>query len=372
MVKELKDMGIELMVSIWPTVDKRSENYEEMLNKGYLVRTDRGIRTTMEFMFNTVFFDPTNPGARNFVWNVAKRNYYDKGVKIFWLDEAEPEYSVYDYDNYRYYLGPVMQVGNIYPVMYAKTFFDGMTAAGQQNVVNLLRCAWAGSQRYGALVWSGDIHSSFRALRDQLRAGLNMGLAGIPWWTTDIGGFHGGNPDDPAFRECLVRWFQFGAFCPVFRLHGDREPHGQPIGPAGGGALPSGAANEVWSYGQEAYEILKKYMFMRERLRPYIKEQMKAAHEKGTPVIRPIFYDFPDDSACWDVDDQYMFGPDILVAPILYEGQRTRKVYLPEGIEWRDAATGTVYEGGQCIKCDAPLDVIPLFLRGDVELPIYE
>ncbi|MDI3508427.1 MAG: alpha-D-xyloside xylohydrolase [Clostridiales bacterium] len=372
MVKELKDMGIELMVSIWPTVDKRSENYEEMLNKGYLVRTDRGIRTTMEFMFNTVFFDPTNPGARNFVWNVAKRNYYDKGIKIFWLDEAEPEYSVYDYDNYRYYLGPVMQVGNIYPVMYAKTFFDGMTAAGQQNVVNLLRCAWAGSQRYGALVWSGDIHSSFRALRDQLRAGLNMGLAGIPWWTTDIGGFHGGNPDDPAFRECLVRWFQFGAFCPVFRLHGDREPHGQPIGPAGGGALPSGAANEVWSYGQEAYEILKKYMFMRERLRPYIKEQMKAAHEKGTPVIRPIFYDFPDDSACWDVDDQYMFGPDILVAPILYEGQRTRKVYLPEGIEWRDAATGTVYEGGQCIKCDAPLDVIPLFLRGDVELPIYE
>lgn len=372
MVKELKDMGIELMVSIWPTVDKRSENYEKMLNKGYLVRTDRGIRTTMEFMFNTVFFDPTNPGARNFVWNVAKRNYYDKGVKIFWLDEAEPEYSVYDYDNYRYYLGPVMQVGNIYPVMYAKTFFDGMTAAGQQNVVNLLRCAWAGSQRYGALVWSGDIHSSFRALRDQLRAGLNMGLAGIPWWTTDIGGFHGGNPDDPAFRECLVRWFQFGAFCPVFRLHGDREPHGQPIGPAGGGALPSGAANEVWSYGQEAYEILKKYMFMRERLRPYIKEQMKAAHEKGTPVIRPIFYDFPDDSACWDVDDQYMFGPDILVAPILYEGQRTRKVYLPEGIEWRDAATGTVYEGGQCIKCDAPLDVIPLFLRGDVELPIYE
>lgn len=372
MVKELKDMGIELMVSIWPTVDKRSENYEEMLNKGYLVRTDRGIRTTMEFMFNTVFFDPTNPGARNFVWNVAKRNYYDKGIKIFWLDEAEPEYSVYDYDNYRYYLGPVMQVGNIYPVMYAKTFFDGMTAAGQQNVVNLLRCAWAGSQRYGALVWSGDIHSSFRALRDQLRAGLNMGLAGIPWWTTDIGGFHGGNPDDPAFRECLVRWFQFGAFCPVFRLHGDREPHGQPIGPAGGGALPSGAANEVWSYGQEAYEILKKYMFMRERLRPYIKEQMKAAHEKGTPVIRPIFYDFPDDSACWDVDDQYMFGPDILVAPILYEGQRTRKVYLPEGIEWRDAATGTVYEGGQCIKCDAPLDVIPLFLRDDVELPIYE
>lgn len=372
MIKELKDMGIELMVSIWPTVDKRSENYKEMLDKGYLVRTDRGVRTTMEFMGDTVFFDATNPGARDFVWNVAKKNYYDKGIKIFWLDEAEPEYSVYDYDNYRYYMGPVMQVGNIYPLMYAKTFFDGMTAAGQQNVVNLLRCAWAGSQRYGALVWSGDVHSNFRSLRDQLRAGLNMGLAGIPWWTTDIGGFRGGNPDDPAFRECIIRWFEFGAFCPVFRLHGDREPHGQPIGTSGGGALPSGAANEVWSYGEEAYEIFKKYMFMRERMRPYIEKQMKAAHEKGTPVIRPLFYDFPGDEACWNIDDQYMFGPDVLVAPILYENQRSRKVYLPTGAKWRNAATKEVYDGGQFVDCEAPIDVIPIFLKGDADLPIFE
>jgi len=372
MIKELKDMGIELMVSIWPTVDKRSENYKEMLDKGYLVRTDRGVRTTMEFMGDTVFFDATNPGARDFVWNVAKKNYYDKGIKIFWLDEAEPEYSVYDYDNYRYYMGPVMQVGNIYPLMYAKTFFDGMTAAGQQNVVNLLRCAWAGSQRYGALVWSGDVHSNFRSLRDQLRAGLNMGLAGIPWWTTDIGGFRGGNPDDPAFRECIMRWFEFGAFCPVFRLHGDREPHGQPIGTSGGGALPSGAANEVWSYGEEAYEIFKKYMFMRERMRPYIEKQMKAAHEKGTPVIRPLFYDFPGDEACWNIDDQYMFGPDVLVAPILYENQRSRKVYLPTGAKWRNAATKEIYDGGQFVDCEAPIDVIPIFLKDDADLPIFE
>ncbi|GMB01143.1 glycoside hydrolase family 31 protein [Pelosinus sp. IPA-1] len=368
MIRELKEMGIELMVSIWPTVDKTSENYQEMLQKGYLVRVDRGIRTTMDFLGNTVFYDATNPGSRDYVWQTAKKNYYDKGVRIFWLDEAEPEYSIYDFDLYRYHTGPNLQVGNSYPVMYAKTFFDGMEASGQKNIINLLRCAWAGSQRYGALVWSGDIDSSFASLRNQFIAGLNMGLAGIPWWTTDIGGFHGGNPDDPSFRECIIRWFQYGTFCPVLRLHGDREPHSEPLGTSGGGMCFSGAANEVWSYGEEAYEIFKKYLFMRERMRPYIRALMKAAHEKGTPVMRPIFYDFPGDKISWEINDQYMFGPDVLVAPILYAGERKRKVYLPDGAAWKDFHNDAVYDGGQWIDCDAPLEVIPLFLKNETEI----
>ncbi|HHV75501.1 MAG TPA: glycoside hydrolase family 31 protein [Thermoanaerobacterium sp.] len=371
MIQELKELGIELMVSIWPTVDKTSENYQEMLRKGYLVRVDRGIRTTMDFLGDTVFFDATNPGARDFVWRIIKRNYYDRGIRIFWLDEAEPEYSVYDYDNYRYYLGPVLQVGNIYPFMYAKAFFDGMREAGQKNIINLVRCAWAGSQRYGALVWSGDIDSSFASLRNQLKAGLNMGIAGIHWWTTDIGGFHGGNPDDPAFRECIIRWFQYGAFCPVFRLHGDREPHSAPLGTSGGGLCSSGAGNELWSYGDEAYKIFKKFLFIRERLRPYIFELMKEAHENGTPPMRPLFYDFPEDKETWNIEDEYMFGKDILVAPIIYEGARSRKVYLPAGIEWKEASTGYVFKGGQWVDCDAPLDIMPLFLRNGIELSIY-
>jgi len=368
MVKELKGMGIELMVSIWPTVDKTSENYKNMMEKGYLVRTDRGIRTTMDFLGNTVFYDATNPEARDFVWNTAKKNYYDKGIKIFWLDEAEPEYSVYDFDNYRYYLGPNEQIGNIYPAMYAKTFFDGMKNEGQENIINLVRCAWAGSQRYGALVWSGDINSSFDSLRNQFAAGLNMGLAGIPWWTTDIGGFLGGNPDDPDFRECIIRWFQYGAFCPVFRLHGDREPHSEPLGISGGGLCSSGAANEVWSYGEEAYEIFKKYMYIREGMKPYITKIMKEAHEKGTPVIRPLFYDFPLDTICWDVTDQYMFGPEVLVAPVLYEGIRSRKIYLPVGAQWKDAHVGKMYEGGQWIDYDAPLERIPVFFKDGAKI----
>lgn len=138
--------------------------------------------------------------------------------------------------------------------------------------MNLLRCAWAGSLKYGALVWSGDIASSFDSMRNQLAAGLNMGIAGIPWWTTDIGGFHGGDPNDPAFRELFVRWFQWGTFCPVMRLHGDREPRQPQFGTTGGASCCSGAANEVWSYGEEVYEICRKYMNIREQMRSYTRK----------------------------------------------------------------------------------------------------
>jgi len=363
MIKELKDMGIELMVSIWPTVDYRSENFDEMMNKGLLVRTDKGFRICMNFMGNTIHYDPTNPEAREYVWQKAKKNYYDKGVKIFWLDEAEPEYSVYDFENYRYHLGPNVQVGNIYPMMYAKTFFDGMKEEGQEGIINLLRCAWAGSQRYGALVWSGDIHSSFKSLRNQFAAGLNMGLAGIPWWTTDIGGFFGGHIDDPDFHEVLIRWFEYGTFCPVMRLHGYRWPFKPQYGTTGGAECVSGADNEVWSYGDKVYEICKKYLKIREAMMPYITTLMEEAHKKGTPVMRPMFYDFPEDKLCWDNESQYMFGPNILVAPIMEKGQTERNVYLPVGSNWTNAWTKEKMEGGKTILVDSPIDQIPLFLR---------
>lgn len=366
MIKELQQMGIELMVSIWPTVDYRSENFEEMKQKGYLIRTDRGFRISMDYQGNTIHYDATNPKAREYVWEKAKKNYYEKGIRIFWLDEAEPEYTVYDFDNYRYYLGPNVQIGNIYPVMYAKTFFDGMKGEGQENIVNLLRCAWAGSQKYGALVWSGDIHSDFKTLRNQYAAGLNMGIAGIPWWTTDIGGFHGGWVDDLKFHELLIRWFEYGTFCPVMRLHGDREPHKPQYGTTGGAACLSGADNEVWSYGPEVEKICTKYLLIRERMKPYIAGLMKEAHGKGTPVMRTLFYEFPEDEMCWSDFEEYMFGPDILVAPVMYEGMREREVYLPDlpGEEqWTNAWTGEKYRGGERVKVPAPIDEIPLFIR---------
>lgn len=362
MVEELRDMGMELMVSIWPTVEQDSDHYDVLRERGMLTRNEMGKRTTQ--LGNAAFIDPTNPETRKYVWEVIRKNYYDLGIRIFWLDEAEPEYTGYEYPLYRYNLGADMTVGNVYPRCYAQMTYEGMTAAGQENVINLLRCAWAGSQRYGALVWSGDIDSSFRSLRYQLAAGLNMGLAGIPWWTTDIGGFHGGDVRDPAFHELLIRWFEFGCFCPVMRLHGDREPHQPPLGATGGGSTPSGGPNEVWSYGEANYDIMIKYMALRETLRPYITQLMQAAHETGDPVMRPLFYDFPEDPETWQVEDAYLFGPDVLVAPILEAGQTQRAVYLPAGASWRNAATGEVTPGGRWIPdCSAPLERIPVFVR---------
>ncbi len=363
MVSELKKMGVELMVSIWPTVDKESENYNEMRECGYLSLCEKGIQIEQEYMGSTVFYDATNPEARQYVWNKAKTNYYDKGIRIFWLDEAEPEFSAYDFDNYRYHSGPVLQVGNIYPVCYAKTFYDGMAAAGQKDVVNLIRCAWAGSQKYGALVWSGDIASSFESMRNQLAAGLNIGLAGIPWWTTDIGGFHGGNPEDKAFRELFVRWFQWGTFCPVMRLHGDREPRQPQVGTIGGAPCRSGAPNEVWSYGPEVYDICVKYLRLRESLREYTRSLMAEAHNSGAPVMRTLFYEFPGDPVCWEVEDEYCYGSKYLVAPVLYPGQKTRRVYLPEGCGWTLMETGKDFPGGGWVKVDCPLDTMPVFVR---------
>lgn len=371
MVDELKEMGIELMVSIWPTVDVNSENYEEMRELGYLVRSERATPTNMNFMGNEVFYDAMNPAARKYVWEKAKKNYYSYGIKVFWLDEAEPDYMFhYDFDNFRYYNGPAVKVSNFYPFEYAKTFFEGMEAEGQENILNLIRCVWAGSQRYGTLLWSGDVHSTFECLRRQFAAGLNTGISGIPWWTTDIGGFTGGDIHDPKFHELLVRWFQFGLFCPVTRLHGFRLPIDFNISDAAkmfNEPFGSGAENELWSYGEDVYEMLKTCTMTREALRPYVKEQMRAAHEKGTPVIRPLFYDFPDQKVCWDINDEYMFGPDILVAPVLYEGMRKRSVYLPEGKKWKCVNTGKAYEGGTIAECDAPLDTIPVFTTNGME-----
>ena len=372
MVKELKEMGVETVVSVWPTVDERSDNRWEMEEHGYLVRTDRG-KDTMTWMGGTVYFDATHPGAQQFIWDKCKQNYYAKGIRCFWLDEAEPEYDCYEFDNYRYHAGPALQVTNTYPVGYAKAFYDGLKEAGETDILSLTRCTWAGGQKYAALTWSGDIHSSFRAMREQLQAGLSMQMAGIPWWTSDIGGFMGGDGSDPAFRELLLRWFAWGCFSPVFRMHGERSPWYEREQEYRNNIrqITSGRDNEVWSFGEENTPILCKYLFLRERLRPYVRQIMREAHETGAPVMRPLFYEFPQDKAAWQVEDCYMFGPDMLVAPVMEPGVTQRRIYLPAGETWKDAYTGQVYEGGQTVTVPAPIDVIPVMLRGGKDYPIY-
>jgi len=363
MVEELRSLGIELMVSVWPQSSVASENYKEMRENNLLVRSEAGVDLHMRFQDPCVFYDTTNPAARAYVWDKCKQNYFDLGIKTFWLDVAEPEYENYDYAQYRYHAGPTLQVGNLYPQHYARGFYEGQIEAGQSNPVNLVRCAWAGSQRYGALVWSGDIQSTWEDFRRQITAGLHMGVAGIPWWTTDIGGFYGGNPDDPAFRELLVRWFQWGAFCPVMRLHGYRVPESPVTHPDGRPNCPTGAGNEVWSYGEEIYEILARFIHLREALRPYVRNLMRQAHEDGAPVMRPMFYAYSGDELCWTVDDQYLFGDDVIVAPVVQASSTSREVFLPSGTTWTEAATGTVHHGGRTVTAEAPLDLIPVFVR---------
>jgi alpha-D-xyloside xylohydrolase len=372
MVRELDELGIKLMVSVWPTISAQSVNFDEMKRKGWLIHTARGTaayrpsidkgQTDMVYIY---YYDATNPAARQFVWQQVRENYYRCGIKVWWLDACEPEMVPFDPDNLRFYLGDGQAVANIYPLLHEQGFYEGMRAEGEKDIISLCRSGWAGSQRCAAAIWSGDIPSTFEALQVQVRAGLNIGLSGISWWTTDIGGFGapGGNIESPYFRELIVHWFQYGAFCPLFRLHGYREPND-------GKYWETGAANEVWSFGDEAYAILREFLFLRERLRPYIMDQMRLAHQKGTPPMRPLFFDFPRDIGSWAVEDQFMFGPDLLVAPVLFEGGRRRQVYLPVGAAWTDAWSGQQFAGGQAITAEAPLERIPLYLRDGAKLPI--
>ncbi|WP_026518653.1 glycoside hydrolase family 31 protein [Butyrivibrio sp. MC2021] len=365
MCDELHSMGIKVMVSVWPTVDKRSVHFYDMLEKGLLMKNERGTLQNYDFEGDCTVFDATNPEARQYVWDVCKKNYYDLGIDMFWLDNSEPDLAVYDFENCRYYLGPALECSNIYPQFYSRLFYENMTKIQDKSVVNLLRCCWAGSQKYGNVVWSGDVPSTFEALRDQLAAGINMGLAGIPWWTTDIGGFMTDDVNDPDFRELLIRWFEFAVFSPVLRIHGDRGPYDIPTldnRTFGGGYLHTGQPNELWSYGEENFKIMRDQLSLRHELIPYIKTLYEETSKNGAPLLRAMFYEFPEDEKCWNTYDQYMFGSQYLVAPILQLGQFEREVYLPEG-KWQDIRNGKVYEGAEVITSKAPIESIPVFKR---------
>ena len=362
MVKELESMGIKVMVSIWPTIDTKSVNYHEMKEKGLLITNTMGLNTHIPSDPPQQYCDPTNPETREYIWGKVRENYYSHGIKVWWLDAVEPEmFPTYE-ENTRYALGSGAQVANIYSLMHQKGFYEGMLGEGETEIITLNRSGWVGTQRYGAAVWSGDIPCTFESLAEQVKAGLNIAVSGIPWWTTDIGGFYVGNIESDYFKELIVRWFQYGVFCPLYRLHGVRctvdGDHG----------VSDGAANEVWSFGERAYGIISKLLFLRERLRPYIMKHMDEASETGMPVIRPMFFEFPEDGIAYEVEDQFLFGSDILVAPVLKPGASSREVYLPKGAAWQNVNSGAEYEGGQVIDVAAPLEEIPVFVKQGCEV----
>lgn len=363
MADKLHDMGIKLMVSMWPTINQKSENYREMLDRNMLIRTKSGSNRVFDFYGPQAEIDPTNPVTREYVWDKLKRNYIDNGVDALWFDEAEPEIHPEHFDNLIFHVGNGDEVGLLYPYYYARLVYDGMKSIGRDDIVTLTRCAYTGAQRFGALVWSGDIPSTFESLRMQVKSGLNMAMCGIPWWNTDVGGFYGGDIGSDYFRELIVRWFQYGVFCPVLRLHGSRSGHDRTRDII----EPTGGDNELWSFGGRNLEILKNLVMLRERLRPYIKKHMEIASEKGYPVMRPMFFEFPDDEACYDLGGQYMFGGDILFAPITEQGKTQKRVYLPDG-EWIRTTDKTAHSGGRFVDCHAEIDQFIAFVRKGAEV----
>lgn len=362
MLRELEEMGIKLMVSIWPTTNPNSENYQTMDERNMILKTEYGLHGMQEFYGQQDYIDVLKPETREFVWKKIKENYYDQGITYFWLDEAEPGLTPNHYDNIRCCLGNFEGYALLYPYFYAKMFYDGLQEAGETDIITLERAAYAGVSRYGALVWSGDVPSTFDSLRKSVKTGLSMAMSGIPWWTTDIGGFWGGDIESDSFRELVVRWFQFGVFCPVTRLHGARQKTKNQVDRHPGVAEASGGDNEIWSFGEKAYEILKDLISLRERLRPYVMHYMNEAKEMGSPVMRPMFYDYSDDEITYTLDDQYMFGEDILFAPIVAEKQTEREVYLPAG-RWVRTTDKTAFDGGQTITCQAKLNEFIAFVR---------
>ena len=362
MCDELYSMNIRPIVSFWPTINPNSKNFSAMDEENMLVRTENGQRGTFEFYGLQDFIDPTNPRTREYVWEQIKKTYYSYGIKTYWLDEAEPEVHPQQFKNLKFYIGNGAQTALTYPYYYQKLFYDALKAEGEEDVATLTRASYPGSQKFGAIVWNGDIPSTFQALFESIVSGLSMAMCGIVWWNSDIGGFHQGDIESDYFRELIVRWFQFGLFCPVMRLHGARKkPQGYvPRHP--GVKEVSGGDNEIWSFGERNFPILKDLILLRNRLKPYILHHMDIASKEGTPMMRPLFFDYYNDERCYNIDDEYLFGDDILFAPIYREGEVERKVYLPEGV-WVRTSDKKEYEGGREYTCHAEIDEFIAFCK---------
>ena len=347
MVKEMNELGVRIMISPWTLVDEKSENFAYMKEHGLFTGSIGGKKDTVDFGGPKYQYDPTNPEAARYLWSKWKANYVDLGIRTFWLDPCDEFHELADYDQVLFHIGPAKESHAWFPVAHQKNIYEGLQAAGEHEVVTLCRNAWAGSQRYGACPAPHDIFCSFEHLAEYVKVGLNVMMSGIPWWACDTG-FVTPDNTSPRFQELMVRWYQYEVFLPVFRTHACRPN------------------NEPWNIGgKTTYRHIRASLLLRERLRPYVMEQMKLASKRGLPPMRPLFFDFMNDPRAAAVEDEYLFGPDLLVAPVTKYELRRREVYLPAGAEWTDAWTGKKLPGGQVITADAPTEHIPVYIRGD-------
>ena len=355
LIDKLHEEHFHLMVSVWPFFRPGTSVYDQFDKNGWF------IAKTLTGGFHPVgqaLYDPTNPDARGQYWKNIDTALFAKGVDAWWLDTDEPETEGRE-DNivldHQLHIGSGARYANVYPLFHTEGVSEGQQQASDKKRVFILsRSAYAGVQRLGVTAWSGDVLSDWLSFARQIPAGLNYSISGMPYWTTDIGGFiSGGNLNDPKFRELFVRWFQFGTFSPIFRVHGTRYPD----------------ENELWSYGPEAQKILVDYDNLRYRLLPYIySEAWQVTNNHGT-LMRPLVMDWRNDVDAQNVGDEYLFGPAILVSPVTTQGATSRSVYLPKAT-WYDFWTGAKVEGGKRIEADAPLEKLPLYVRAGSIIPM--
>ena len=371
--RQLNEMGYEAMISCWPRFMKESTNYDLLEEKGWFMKDEKG-----QTVYGTpqdqrgALIDTTNEECGKWYFDTIKKNYADLGYKYWWTDENEPDISPHEA---YLHAGTGARVHNIYPLTHTKCIYEGHRKNLPHRCLTLSRSAWTGAQKYGTTFWSSDIFPEWDVLKRQIPTALNFCASGMPYWSSDIGGWQE-LPDEKSdedysclllatqnsgerkvtkknFTELYIRWFQFGIFCPTFRTHGTRKH------------------NEVWSYGEDAEKILVKYLKLRYKLMPYIYSLAYNATKTGSPFMRALWMDF-DDKACAEINDQFMFGDAMLIAPIVEQGAVSRKVYLPKGHSWYDFYTNKLYEGGQTIIADAPIDKIPIFVKSGSIIPLGE
>ncbi|MGE5529223.1 MAG: TIM-barrel domain-containing protein [Patescibacteria group bacterium] len=350
MLAELRGLGFRVMQAQHPFIDKESANYAPFREAGFLNLTPEEREPSYERSTDPGFdhvkrptFDHSNPEARRAFWQKVRR-LYDQGIRGYWTDMGELEVHP---PGTAHHLGPRERVHNIYSLLWAKGLYEHHRAEGLERPLILARTAYAGMQRY-AWTWSGDINGSWQVLRDQVRIGQGACLSGIGYWTTDIGGFI---PTPESTPELYVRWLQWGCFNPAFRTHGTRP------------------GNEPWSFGAEAEAIVTGFIRLRYRLLPYIYSCAWELSRSGRPIMRAMCLDFADDPQAVAAEDQFMFGPALLVAPITEHGARARRVYLPAGV-WYDFWTGERLDGGGPVEAPAPLARIPVYVRAGSIIPM--
>jgi alpha-D-xyloside xylohydrolase len=343
----LHDANVHTMISVWGLLDPESETYKALDQKNLLLSRAH-------------VYDASSPEARDIYWNKLPKKLLEQGWDAFWLDSAEPE-EYWPHLGDAILSGRKMDIGNgaeytnVFPFFHTLGVQEHWKSATETKRVFLLtRSAFLGQQRVGATVWSGDVYGTFWGLSHQITAGLNFALSGYPYWTTDIGGYwppHDDPVQDPAYQELYARWFEFGAFCPVFRTHGHRPQ------------------NEIWSY-DKVEPTLILFDKLRYRLMPYIYSLAWKVTNDDYTIQRPLVMDWRTDQKTWNIGDEFMFGPAILVSPVLEAGASFRTVYLPDAPAWYDFWSGEQTAGRRKIESAAPIDRMPLYVRAGSILPL--